>query len=106
MTVNQELRVAVFCASRPGTNPKFTTAAEDLAKALYSRNWSLVYGGGNRGLMGSVAKTLFDLGGKVHGIIPGALIRREVVCIGVNSPRIAFFFCSNRDNRREKWISG
>lgn len=81
MTVKEELRIAVFCASRPGTNPKFTAAAENLATALYSKNWSLVYGGGNRGLMGSVAGTLFSKGGKVHGIIPRALIRREVVRI-------------------------
>lgn len=79
MTVGDNLRIAVFCASRPGTNPKFTAAAESLANALYSKNWSLVYGGGNRGLMGSVAGTLFEKGGKVHGIIPRALIRREVV---------------------------
>lgn len=74
-----EKRVCVFCASRPGTNPKFTEAAEGLAEALYQQSWGLVYGGGNRGLMGAVAKTLFDKGGEVHGIIPRALIRREVV---------------------------
>ncbi|KAI5837432.1 hypothetical protein DFP73DRAFT_581077 [Morchella snyderi] len=76
--MSSEIRVCVFCASRPGTNPKFTAAAESLAEELYQQSWSLVYGGGNRGLMGSVAKTLFDKGGKVHGIIPRALIRREV----------------------------
>lgn len=106
MTVNEELRIAVFCASRPGTNPKFTAAAESLANALYSKNWSLVYGGGNRGLMGSVAGTLFAKGGKVHGIIPRALIRREVVRTGALQISPGVLIDLTRGSRRERWILG
>ena len=72
------LKVCVFCASRPGSSPAFTAAANSLAHALHSNSWSLIYGGGTRGLMGSVAKTLLDLGGTVHGFRVKALIRREV----------------------------
>jgi uncharacterized protein (TIGR00730 family) len=71
-------QICVFCASRPGNKPIYTTAAQSLAIALHQRSWGLVYGGGTYGLMGEVAKTLHALGGEVTGMQVRALVRREV----------------------------
>ena len=72
------LAVCVFCASRAGSSPAYAAAAAALARALHGKSWSLVYGGGTMGLMGTVAQTLHALGGSVHGVRVQALIRREV----------------------------
>lgn len=72
------LRICVFCASRPGSSPAYLSAARSLAHAIYSQNHTLLYGAGNRGLMGEVARTMSKLGGKVEGVIPRALMKREV----------------------------
>ncbi len=75
--------IAVFCGSSLGNNPLYEKKAIDLGKALYENQIGLVYGGGNRGLMGVVAKTVFDLGGSVTGVLPEALnlasVRQAVV---------------------------
>ncbi len=75
--------IAVFCGSGLGKNPLYEQKAVDLGKALYKNNIALVYGGGTRGLMGVVAKTVFALGGSVTGVLPQALnlasIRQAVV---------------------------
>ncbi|KAF2756524.1 hypothetical protein EJ05DRAFT_512175 [Pseudovirgaria hyperparasitica] len=71
--------LCVFCGSSSGNSPQFETAAEDLAKVMHAQGWSLVYGGGSRGLMGSLARSLVQLSGprSVHGVIPRALITTE-----------------------------
>ncbi len=75
--------IAVFCGSSLGNNPLYKKKAIDLGKALYENKMGLVYGGGNRGLMGVVAKIVFDLGGSVTGVLPEALnlasVRQAVV---------------------------
>jgi len=75
--------IAVFCGSSVGKNPLYEQKAIDLGKALYDNQIGLVYGGGNRGLMGVVAKTVFSLGGSVTGVLPEALnlasVRQAVV---------------------------
>lgn len=67
------------CGSMPGKNPIHMKAARDLAYAFHAANIRLVYGGGTRGIMGELAKTLVSLSGPqaVHGVIPRALIRAE-----------------------------
>ncbi|KAF5020257.1 hypothetical protein F66182_7735 [Fusarium sp. NRRL 66182] len=62
-----------------GVSPSYTDGAAALAEAMGSRSWSLVYGGGTLGLMGSLAKNLVRLSGPeaVHGVIPEALLRTE-----------------------------
>lgn len=69
----------VFCASSPGANPAHMASARALAHAMHENNIHLVYGGGTRGIMGEIARTLVSLSGPsaVHGIIPRALIRTE-----------------------------
>ncbi|HEX8417932.1 MAG TPA: TIGR00730 family Rossman fold protein [Methylobacterium sp.] len=69
--------VCVYCGSGFGGDPAFTRAAEDLGRALAEAGIGLVYGGGNVGLMGTVARAVLDGGGHVTGIIPDFLKSRE-----------------------------
>jgi len=69
--------VCVYCGSGPGTNPEFVKAATAFGKALAENGVGLVYGGGSLGLMGAVATGALDHGGKVTGIIPTFLTKRE-----------------------------
>src|SRR3954451_3230578 len=69
--------VCVYCGSGPGTNPRFVEAAVALGKAFAENDIRLVYGGGSIGLMGAVAKSTLEYGGKVTGIIPDFLRARE-----------------------------
>lgn len=77
--VNAPTTVCVFCGSSPGISPAHVAAARELAQVFARDNIQLVYGGGNTGLMGEVARTLVSLVGpqRVHGIIPEALVRYE-----------------------------
>ena len=71
-------RVCVFCGSSPGRLPLYGDAARATGRALLERGLGLVYGGGNVGLMGVVADTVLEGGGEVIGVIPEALMAREV----------------------------
>ena len=70
--------VAVFCGSRPGRDPVFAEIAASLGGMIGERGWRLVYGGGEVGLMGVVARAALDAGGTVLGVIPQRLMDREV----------------------------
>ncbi|RAL39164.1 hypothetical protein DM860_015700 [Cuscuta australis] len=61
-----------------GRNPKFMATAVDLGRELIRRRISLAYGGGNVGLQGAVASTVFTNGGLVRGFIPGYIATRRV----------------------------
>ncbi|RAL42563.1 hypothetical protein DM860_011181 [Cuscuta australis] len=61
-----------------GRNPKFMATAVDLRRELIRRRISLAYGGGNVGLQGAVASTVFTNGGLVRGFIPGYIATRRV----------------------------
>jgi uncharacterized protein (TIGR00730 family) len=74
--MNKIKTVCVYCGSGPGTNPHFVEAASALGKALAENGVGLVYGGGSLGLMGAVAKSTLDHGGRVTGIIPEFLTTR------------------------------
>jgi uncharacterized protein (TIGR00730 family) len=71
--------VCVYCGSGPGTNPEFVKAATAFGKTLAENGVGLVYGGGSIGLMGAVAAGALDHGGKVTGISPTFLTKREHV---------------------------
>ena len=81
--MNNLKRLAVYCGSAPGSNPLFADAARDTARAMVERGVDLVYGGGRLGLMGIVADSVLDLGGRVDGVIPEALVNLEVAHEGV-----------------------
>ncbi|SMO52440.1 LOG family protein [Solitalea koreensis] len=70
--------ICVFCGSKPGAKPIYKEKAIELAKLLVEQDITLVYGGGAIGLMGELARTVRDLGGKVIGIIPDFLMSKEV----------------------------
>jgi uncharacterized protein (TIGR00730 family) len=70
--------LCVFCGSNRGNNPAYEAAAQQLGAELASRGITLVYGGGNVGLMGILADATLHAGGKVIGVIPEALMAREV----------------------------
>jgi uncharacterized protein (TIGR00730 family) len=69
--------VCVFCGSNTGHRPAYRDAAESLGLLLAGRGIRLVYGGGNVGLMGALARSVMAGGGEVIGIIPQALLARE-----------------------------
>jgi uncharacterized protein (TIGR00730 family) len=69
--------VCVYCGSSPGAEPQFMGAAKEFGRILASANVGLVYGGGQMGLMGAVARSVIDHGGHVTGIIPEFLHSRE-----------------------------
>jgi hypothetical protein len=71
-------RICVFCGSSPGSRPGYTAAAIALAKHLVARGISIVYGGSNVGLMGVLADTAIAAGGEVIGVIPQAMVVKEV----------------------------
>ncbi|MBV7392684.1 TIGR00730 family Rossman fold protein [Mameliella sediminis] len=70
--------ICVYCGSRKGDNPDFTTQAEVLGQALAQEGWRLVYGAGDVGLMGSVARAAQAAGGETFGVIPTHLLQLEV----------------------------
>ncbi len=71
-------RICVFCGSSLGNNPAFVAAAEALGEAIVAKGYSLVYGGGNIGLMGVIADKVLGGGGHVTGIMPGHLAAHEI----------------------------
>ena len=74
--------VCVYCGSSPGTDPGFLGGARAFGKILAERGVALVYGGGSNGLMGELAKSVHDNGGKVIGVIPEFLRAREIAFTG------------------------
>jgi uncharacterized protein (TIGR00730 family) len=69
--------VCVYCGSGAGTNPLFIESAKAFGKVLAENGIRLVYGGGSLGIMGAVASSVLDHGGKVTGIIPDFLKLKE-----------------------------
>ena len=69
--------VCVYCGSASGADPAFERAAVTLGRALAAAKVGLVYGGGGRGLMGTLAHAVLDAGGRVTGIIPDFLTDRD-----------------------------
>ena len=76
-------KIAVYCGASTGNNPHFKDAAVELAKWIVSHNYELIYGGGKYGLMGTLANTVLNNGGKVTGIIPKNLFDRNVALASI-----------------------
>jgi len=76
-------RVCVFCGSSHGRNPAYASAARELGRALAARHIGVVYGGGNVGLMGVLADAVLEAGGRITGVIPHALVARELAHQGL-----------------------
>jgi len=80
--------VAVFCASANGANPVYRAAAEELGRALATRNIGLIYGGSNVGLMRAIAEAALAADGRVIGVIPEVLVDLEVAHHGITELNI------------------
>ncbi|MEM8964733.1 MAG: TIGR00730 family Rossman fold protein [Acidobacteriota bacterium] len=76
-------RICVFCGASPGQNPAYLDAARQTGRLLAERGLTVVYGGGNIGMMGELADAALAAGGEVIGIIPDVLREREVAHHGV-----------------------
>jgi uncharacterized protein (TIGR00730 family) len=84
-----ELRaICVFCGASAGTDPAYMAAARAVGAGLAGRGIEVVYGGGRLGLMGAVADAALAAGGRVTGVIPSALVEREVAHRGLTDLRI------------------
>lgn len=70
--------VTVFTGSSSGSDPAYARAAVDVGQALAARGMGVVYGGGNVGLMGAVSTAAREAGGEVHGVMPEALVDKEM----------------------------
>ncbi|MDH4047216.1 MAG: TIGR00730 family Rossman fold protein [Gammaproteobacteria bacterium] len=71
-------RLCVYCGSNTGNKPVYVDAARQLGTALVTNRVELVYGGGAKGLMGILADAVLGAGGKAIGVIPRALMDKEV----------------------------
>ncbi|HVL29436.1 MAG TPA: TIGR00730 family Rossman fold protein [Sphingomicrobium sp.] len=76
-------RLAVYCGSATGADPLFADAARELGRVMVERKLELVYGGGRLGLMGIIADTVIEAGGVAYGVIPRALVDKEVAHTGL-----------------------
>ena len=70
--------VCVFCGSSVGLRPEYGAAAREIGTEIARRGWRLVFGGGQVGLMGAVADAALAAGGEVVGVIPEALLAKEL----------------------------
>ncbi|MBP9926371.1 MAG: TIGR00730 family Rossman fold protein, partial [Cyclobacteriaceae bacterium] len=78
------MNICVFCGSASGNNPAYADAAKELASLLCTAKSTLIYGGGNIGLMGILADEVMRGGGKVIGVIPDFLMNKEVGHAGIS----------------------
>jgi uncharacterized protein (TIGR00730 family) len=83
--MNHLKSLCVYCGASHGIKPVYAGAARSLAAELVHNNIALVYGGGNVGLMGVIADAVLELGGHVTGVIPQALVNREVAHAGLTT---------------------
>lgn len=75
--------LCVFCGSRHGSDPSYSEAARDLGRTLAEASITLVYGGGHVGLMGVVADASLEADGEAIGVMPKALVEREIAHTGL-----------------------
>src|SRR3954471_11403967 len=81
-------RLCVFCGSSLGRAPAYAASAAQLGRVLAQRGIGLVYGGGRVGLMGVLADAALAAGGEVIGVIPQALVERELGHRGLTQLRV------------------
>ncbi len=98
---NQIQAIAVFCGSKNGNNPVFAIHAAELGRLLAENNIKVIYGGGSAGLMGIVADSALQYGGKVTGFIPNLLLEWEIQHRGITE----LIFCDDMHERKRKIYS-
>lgn len=80
--------ICVFCGSSSGINTKHLTAAQKLGKVIAKENLTLIYGGGNVGIMGELANTVLKYNAEVIGVIPEDLVAREAALLDVTQLKV------------------
>lgn len=93
--------VAVFCGSQNGIKAIYVHHAGQLGKLLAERHIDLVYGGGNSGLMGTIANAALAAGGNVTGVIPQRLVDRERAHTGLSK----IYIVNDMHTRKRKMYS-
>lgn len=81
--MNELKSLCVYCGSSGGRREDYAGAARALAQAMVARGIRLVYGGASVGIMGAVADEVLRLGGEAVGVIPEALMRKELAHAGL-----------------------
>jgi len=81
-------RICVFCGSSVGSRLVYVEAARELGRALAGRGLGIVFGGGKVGLMGVLADAALAAGGEAIGVIPEALVAREIAHNGLTELRV------------------
>lgn len=76
--LNAQFSVCVYCGSRDGAKNSYREQASAFGASIAEQNWRLVYGAGDVGLMGAVARAAQGAGGETFGVIPVHLLNREV----------------------------
>ncbi len=78
MNIKALKRICVFCGSNPGNDPAYLEAAATLGRSIVAHDYELVYGGAAVGLMRAVADAALQAGGHVIGVMPKALVDKEI----------------------------
>jgi uncharacterized protein (TIGR00730 family) len=81
-------RICVFCGASPGARPEYAQATTEVARLLAADGIGVVYGGGGVGLMGVLADAVLAQDGEIIGVIPRALMDREIAHRGVTDMRV------------------
>jgi uncharacterized protein (TIGR00730 family) len=81
-------RIGVFCGANAGNRPVYLQAAWRLGELLSARGLALVYGGGHVGMMGALADAVLGAGGEVIGVIPQALVEKELAHTGLSELQV------------------
>jgi uncharacterized protein (TIGR00730 family) len=81
-------RICVFCGASPGARPEYAQATTEIARLLAADGVGVVYGGGGVGLMGVLADAVIAEGGEIIGVIPRALVDREIAHRDVADMRV------------------
>ncbi len=80
--------ICVFCGSSPDVDELYMASAREVGRLLASQGLRIVYGGGRLGLMGALADAAVNAGGDIVGVIPGALVDKEVAHRGLSELRV------------------
>jgi hypothetical protein len=81
-------RLCVFSGSSPGARPAYKQAAADLGRAIVRNGLGVVFGGSMVGLMGVLADSALESGGNVIGVIPEALMKKELAHTSLTELRV------------------
>lgn len=94
-------RICVYCGANEGSEASFVRTARELGRSMAAHDLELVYGGGSVGMMGALADAVLESGGRVIGVIPEALARRELAHPGASEMHVVPDICCRRAKMTE-----